>query len=569
MCELGQKQRAYNGCDISSPENSNLYDGTRMKNWYALNKWLPAILFVAFSVSILIDGVIAIGVPSLILAIATFALTCMLYCKQITISAKSARIIETVCDITPLATYIIAIISQFVLELVSRFRYTSGAYSALCYGVVLHGCLTAIKYTVAAKINATSRRLNEHNKTGVTFHMLDSGYSVTLLIYACFTVLFLMLLRNAGGIYSIALLLNFGGIIALGTATILNAAKADKTVLRVLSEVYAGEGRTAEKQLIKTLKKHSKAKDEQAFLNAVNEAHARYVARENIILSYKDAKQVSHKTVVAATILDGKAQGKNIRSQCKAWYKERNFEQLHTTYTEYQARLEAYKNEIIARDAQHFEPENNGESTFDGTIWQRIGWTLLCNFVTMITLGLAYPATLCWKMRWQCKHTLYNGKRLSFDGTGLQLFGKWICWCLLTIITLGIYGFFLKKKLEQWKAKHTHIAGEFAALGGTFDGGAFVMWLRNCWFGFLQIITLGLAIPYAMCRKERWLCKHRVYDGKRLIFSGKAMGLFGKFIIWWLLSLVTLGIYAWVIPNRMLKWKAQHTTLSEEQEPVL
>ena len=98
----------------------------------------------------------------------------------------------------------------------------------------------------------------------------------------------------------------------------------------------------------------------------------------------------------------------------------------------------------------------SNESYFDGGLLQLIGWKILGFIVTVITLGICYPWALCMIYRWEAKHTVINGKRLTFDGTTLQLLGNWIKWLFLTIITLGIYGFWLEIKLKKWQTKHLH-----------------------------------------------------------------------------------------------------------------
>ena len=60
--------------------------------------------------------------------------------------------------------------------------------------------------------------------------------------------------------------------------------------------------------------------------------------------------------------------------------------------------------------------------------------------------------------RWEAKHTVINGHRLTFDGTAMQLFGKWVLWLLLTIVTVGIYSFWVNIKLKKWKVQHTRLA---------------------------------------------------------------------------------------------------------------
>lgn len=96
------------------------------------------------------------------------------------------------------------------------------------------------------------------------------------------------------------------------------------------------------------------------------------------------------------------------------------------------------------------------ESKFTGRLIGLIGVNLLSGLITIITLGIAYPAGVCIKERWIARNTIIDGKRLVFDGKGIQLFGKYIGWFLLTIITLGIYSFWLGIKMKQWIVSHTH-----------------------------------------------------------------------------------------------------------------
>ncbi|MDR5659449.1 DUF898 family protein [Serpentinicella sp. ANB-PHB4] len=97
-----------------------------------------------------------------------------------------------------------------------------------------------------------------------------------------------------------------------------------------------------------------------------------------------------------------------------------------------------------------------GESHFDGGLFQLIGWTLLGGIVTICTLGIAYPWALCRIYGWRINHTIIDGRRLRFTGSAVGLFGQWIKWLLLCIITLGIYVFWVQIALEKWRVKHTH-----------------------------------------------------------------------------------------------------------------
>lgn len=81
--------------------------------------------------------------------------------------------------------------------------------------------------------------------------------------------------------------------------------------------------------------------------------------------------------------------------------------------------------------------------------------------------------------------------------------------------------------------------------------------------GILQVlltaITLGLGAPWAVCMKERWMAKHTVIDGKRLVFDGNGGQLFGNYIKWFLLTIITLGIYSFWLGIKMKQWVVSHT----------
>ena len=56
-----------------------------------------------------------------------------------------------------------------------------------------------------------------------------------------------------------------------------------------------------------------------------------------------------------------------------------------------------------------------------------------------------------------------------------------------------------------------------------------------------------------------WETKHTVINGKRLAFDGKAIQLFGNWIKWLLLTIITLGIYGFWLNIALKKWKTKHT----------
>lgn len=96
-----------------------------------------------------------------------------------------------------------------------------------------------------------------------------------------------------------------------------------------------------------------------------------------------------------------------------------------------------------------------------------------------------------------------------------------------------------------------------------FDGGllSFIGWSI---LGFLvTTLTFGICYPWAVCMVYGWRINHTVVEGKRLQFNGKALGLFGNWIKWLLLCIITLGIYSFWLMISLEKWKVKNTSFAD------
>jgi len=93
-----------------------------------------------------------------------------------------------------------------------------------------------------------------------------------------------------------------------------------------------------------------------------------------------------------------------------------------------------------------------------------------------------------------------------------------------------------------------------------FDGGllSYIGWIILG--SFITTCTVGICFPWAICMFYGWRINHTVIEGKRLKFNGTAMGLFGNWIKWLLLIIVTLGIYYCWVHIKLEQWKVKNTT---------
>lgn len=78
----------------------------------------------------------------------------------------------------------------------------------------------------------------------------------------------------------------------------------------------------------------------------------------------------------------------------------------------------------------------------------------------------------------------------------------------------------------------------------------------------LSALTLGIAYPWLLCMKQRWIARHTYIDGRQLEFDGTGGQLIGNYLLWLLLTLVTLGIYSFWLEIKMKQWLVKHTHMA-------
>ena len=268
--------------------------------------------------------------------------------------------------------------------------------------------------------------------------------------------------------------------------------------------------------------------------------------------------KVMNRTCSIAYYLDGKEASESLKKEFKIRLKAKDRDWIIKTTDAYYDKCEELKKKY-EMSPNESENERSGKDGFDGWLLQEIGWFLLGFLVTIITIGICFPVAYCWMLRWNYKHTLYDGKRLTFDGKASQLIGKWVCWLLLCVPTIGIFALFIPKKLMNWKVSHLHLAGEQPYLGGIFKANPIVYVLVMLGCSLLNLLTLTLLKPIFVTWKNRYIQNRLVIDGRRMEFDGNGIQLLGKYILWSLLKIITIGIYGFFVHIRMKKWISKHT----------
>lgn len=92
-----------------------------------------------------------------------------------------------------------------------------------------------------------------------------------------------------------------------------------------------------------------------------------------------------------------------------------------------------------------------------------------------------------------------------------------------------------------------------------FDGGLLQLIGWSVLGFIITVFSFGILYPWAVVMVYGWRINHTVINGRRLQFSGTAMGLFGNWIKWLLLMFITLGIYSFWVGIALEKWRVKHT----------
>ncbi len=99
-----------------------------------------------------------------------------------------------------------------------------------------------------------------------------------------------------------------------------------------------------------------------------------------------------------------------------------------------------------------------------------------------------------------------------------------------------------------------------------FTGGMLANFFIKLLTGFVNLITLGLTYPLMLCKYMDWETRHTWINGRQLIFTGKAANLYGKYLLWYFLSVITIGIY-YIVKMRLnlVEWQTKNTHIKSNE----
>lgn len=148
-------------------------------------------------------------------------------------------------------------------------------------------------------------------------------------------------------------------------------------------------------------------------------------------------------------------------------------------------------------------------------------------------------------------------ERFEFTGSGAEYFRIWIVNLLLTILTLGIYSAWAKVRRLQYFSRHTRLAGSVfdyhgspiaILIGRLLAFGLFVVYsIASSIPGPLVLVAvalLGLLLPWMLRNSFRFRLHNTSYRGLRFSFRGSLAEAYLTFLVYGVLTFVTLYLFA-------------------------
>ena len=165
-----------------------------------------------------------------------------------------------------------------------------------------------------------------------------------------------------------------------------------------------------------------------------------------------------------------------------------------------------------------------------------------------------------------------HAEALIFSGRGAEYFGIWIVNLLLSIVTLGIYSAWAKVRRLQYFHRHTTLGGAAfdyhgdprAILKGRVIG-VILLVAYHLSFEFSPVLGIAVAVvlaavmPLLLMRSLKFRARNTSWRGLRFAFDGDEKGAYAVFLMWPLLSVVTLYLLAPMWHQRMKRYQLDNT----------
>lgn len=162
--------------------------------------------------------------------------------------------------------------------------------------------------------------------------------------------------------------------------------------------------------------------------------------------------------------------------------------------------------------------------------------------------------------------------KFEFKATGGELFKSLVGGLLLTGVTMGLYYPWFLVRFQKLLLERTdlEVGDQRLRLTNTATGGALFKELIIVYL--LTMVTFGIYLPWGLMRLQRFQQEHTIAEGEGVIYRLRTHltggELFKAGFVAYLLTMITFGIYAPWMMVKMLSLFVGRTQLEENGQPI-
>lgn len=162
--------------------------------------------------------------------------------------------------------------------------------------------------------------------------------------------------------------------------------------------------------------------------------------------------------------------------------------------------------------------------------------------------------------------------QFSFTGSGSEYFRIWIVNSLLNIVTVGIYSAWAKVRALQYFYRSTRLDGATFDYHGNpmaiLKGRALFIVLVGSYYlvthfspalGVLMALVLAVVFPFLLVRSFRFRMANSSYRGLRFAFTGGDREGYMVFLLWPMLTAVSMYLLAPLAHQRLKRYQHNNT----------
>lgn len=181
------------------------------------------------------------------------------------------------------------------------------------------------------------------------------------------------------------------------------------------------------------------------------------------------------------------------------------------------------------------------------------GWLMLVRLATRVinlsTAGWLGPWLKSYELRQIAGRMRVDGRRLRYTGSGLGIGALWAKIWVLSALTFTLYYWlkgkgalddYLEAKLDWADAPRRKPGEPWCVITG---GGGLLAALMDLLMGLVVMGTAGFALPWMRHRQVRRWARETVFEGRRIRYTGSALGVLPGWLGILALSWVTGGLY--------------------------